>query len=180
MVCRCVLALMAIFLLGALSASSQPASSHDFGMSSNVSANVAINDVDNDTVDFGFCNYGIIGDLVWNDSNGNGIYDMGESVLREVSVTLYYEQSGTPMRKTLTNESGNYTFEVCYGKYKVIVAEENYIPGKFDPYSGGPYIKFPQFGNFWWYTTTHNEYVISIDKNNSYNTSIDFGLRLAE
>ncbi len=43
----------------------------------------------NATVDSGFYKYAKIGDKVWNDTNGNGIQDTGETGKAGVKVELY-------------------------------------------------------------------------------------------
>ena len=52
--------------------------------------------------------YSSIGNFVWNDLNGNGIYDAGEPGIENVLVELFKE--GISQGTTLTNASGNYLF----------------------------------------------------------------------
>lgn len=50
-----------------------------------------------------------IGDLVWEDTNRNGIQDDGEPGLEGVTV-WFLEGDGTPIANQLTNANGNYMF----------------------------------------------------------------------
>ncbi|MGA7719790.1 MAG: SdrD B-like domain-containing protein [Ignavibacteriaceae bacterium] len=52
---------------------------------------------------------GSIGDFVWNDANHNGIQDVGEAGISNVTVKLY-TTSGTLVTTTTTNSSGKYLF----------------------------------------------------------------------
>ncbi|MGG9972479.1 SdrD B-like domain-containing protein, partial [Ferruginibacter sp. SUN002] len=62
--------------------------------------------------------YGTIGDLVWDDQNGNAIQDPGEPGISGVSVTLT-RQNGTTVNAT-TDASGKYTFtNVKHGTYSI-------------------------------------------------------------
>ncbi len=63
-----------------------------------------------DTVDFGVRQApATIGNLVFNDLNGNGVQDPGEPLLPNVPVTLLDPQ-GNPFATTTTNGTGNFTF----------------------------------------------------------------------
>lgn len=67
-----------------------------------------------------------IGDRVWEDSNGNGIQDTGESGLPNVTVELY--QGNTLVTSTSTDASGIYTFTVAPGDYSVkFIAPMGYV-----------------------------------------------------
>lgn len=76
------------------------------------------NDGDNDpntnlTIDFGFIpNPGLVslGNLVWWDSNNNGVADRGEIGLQGVTVRLIAANGTTVLATTTTNVSGNYLF----------------------------------------------------------------------
>lgn len=63
--------------------------------------------------DFGFgpVSDGVIGDLVWDDANGNGAYDEGEVGIPFVTVFLYSE-NGVKLAETETDFFGNYYFFV--------------------------------------------------------------------
>lgn len=71
------------------------------------------------SVDFGFTKEpGTIGDLVWNDLNGNGVQDPGEPGLGGVTITL----AGASSASTTTDASGNYSFGgLSAGSYTVTV-----------------------------------------------------------
>jgi len=63
---------------------------------------------------------GMIGDLVWYDSNQNGVRDSGEPGLPGVSVNLYDANDSSLLVKTKTNLSGAYTFAgLNAGRYTV-------------------------------------------------------------
>ena len=62
----------------------------------------------NNTVDFGLRGTGSIGDLVFNDANGNGIQDVTETGISGATVVLTYPNGQTVT--TTTNGSGNYIF----------------------------------------------------------------------
>ena len=57
----------------------------------------------NNTLDLALCGNGGIGDFVWNDTNGNGIQDAGETGINGVVVTITFED-GT----TATDTTHNY------------------------------------------------------------------------
>ena len=79
--------------------------------------------------------FGGIGDLVWNDANGNGIQDPGEKGIPNVTVNLY-NSDGTILLDTTTDANGNYFFNgLLPGSYTVgFVAPEGY---KFSPQKEG-------------------------------------------
>jgi hypothetical protein len=63
---------------------------------------------------------GMIGDFVWNDTNGNGLQDTGEPGIAGVSLTL--KMGGALKATTTTSASGNYQFTgLCAGTYTVEV-----------------------------------------------------------
>ena len=63
----------------------------------------------------------VIGDRVWEDTNGNGQQDAGEAGIAGVTVVLKDAQ-GNPVATTTTDGSGNYSFTVDPGTYVVSVA----------------------------------------------------------
>jgi SdrD B-like domain/PKD domain len=70
------------------------------------------------TVDFGFKGTGSIGDFVFNDANGNGIQDAGETGIAGATVILTYP-NGTTITTT-TDANGNYSFpNLAPGTYSV-------------------------------------------------------------
>ena len=64
-------------------------------------------------LDAGFYRYGQIGDFVWEDANGNGIQDIGESGISSVQILLTgIDGTGQNVSaNTLSNEDGQYRFE---------------------------------------------------------------------
>ncbi|MEJ8851705.1 SdrD B-like domain-containing protein [Variovorax rhizosphaerae] len=68
----------------------------------------------NNTVDAGFYKPATIGDKVWNDTNGNGVQDAGETGKAGVTVQLYTcgvnDQPGTLIGTQTTDANGNYSF----------------------------------------------------------------------
>ncbi|HSS49624.1 MAG TPA: SdrD B-like domain-containing protein, partial [Thermoanaerobaculia bacterium] len=73
-----------------------------------------------------------IGDLVWKDTNGNGVQDSGETGISGVTVQLL-NSSGTVIATTTTNSSGNYTFtNVAAGNYTVKVVSSS-LPAGYTP-----------------------------------------------
>ena len=66
----------------------------------------------NESLDSGFyrdATKSSIGNYVWEDTNNNGIQDVGESPLAGVEVSLY-DNLGMVLATTYTNEDGNYLF----------------------------------------------------------------------
>jgi uncharacterized repeat protein (TIGR01451 family) len=84
------------------------------------------------TVDAGLIPiYGSIGDYVWKDANDNGIQDLGESGVKNVTVELYRtDANGTPQTKlktTKTDANGKYLFDsLSSGDYKVKFVATSY------------------------------------------------------
>lgn len=78
-------------------------------------------------------NQGSIGDFVWNDLNGNGIYDVGEPGVNGVTVELYNAAGTTLLATTVTannsaNQPGYYHFtDLAAGTYTVkFIAPDDY------------------------------------------------------
>ncbi len=64
-----------------------------------------------------------LGDVVWNDLNGNGLQDPGEQGVPNVPVTLYQltPTGFQPISTTTTNNNGYYTFpDLISGTYQVV------------------------------------------------------------
>src|SRR5205807_652189 len=84
------------------------------------------------TVDFGYYKPVTVGDLVWQDTNGNGIQDSGEQGIAGVTVKLY--QGSTLLGTTTTSVNGAYQFSgLAPGSYTVQVdttsaALAGYVP----------------------------------------------------
>ena len=73
--------------------------------------------------DFGFTPLptGSIGDFVWNDTNGDGVQDPGETGIPGITVTLY-DSNGDVIATTTTDQNGNYVFDnLPAGDYTVVV-----------------------------------------------------------
>ncbi|MCK5924023.1 MAG: hypothetical protein KAG66_24015, partial [Methylococcales bacterium] len=79
-----------------------------------------ITDIDhNDTQDFGYQQLATIGDRVWEDLNGDGIQDAGETGVDNVTVTLY-DINGGVLDTTTTSNGGQYSFtQLSAGNYVV-------------------------------------------------------------
>ncbi|MBK9462533.1 MAG: carboxypeptidase regulatory-like domain-containing protein [Sphingobacteriales bacterium] len=64
---------------------------------------------------------GSIGDFVWNDTNGDGVQDPGETGIPGITVTLY-DSNGDVIATTTTDQNGNYVFDnLPAGDYTVVV-----------------------------------------------------------
>nr|WP_315257127.1 SdrD B-like domain-containing protein [uncultured Duganella sp.] len=61
-----------------------------------------------------------IGDLVWEDSNGNGVQDVGEQGIDGATVTLK-DANGNTVGSVVTHDGGQYSFTVDPGTYSVSV-----------------------------------------------------------
>ncbi|MFY9821172.1 MAG: SdrD B-like domain-containing protein [Thermoanaerobaculia bacterium] len=73
-------------------------------------------------VDFGYGGTGSVGDRLWNDANGNGVQDAGETGINGVTVELL-DASNTVVGSVVTSGDGNYTFSnLAGGNYSVRVA----------------------------------------------------------
>jgi len=83
------------------------------------------------TTDFGYaapptCE-GTIGDLVFEDVNGNNIQDPGDNGIQGATVTLSDEATGTLLDTQITDADGHYQFAgVCEGSYLVAVDISTY------------------------------------------------------
>ena len=73
----------------------------------------------NPTIDAGIIPLGSIGDYVFNDNNGNGIQDAGDTKLVGIKVTLT-DKDGNILTSTTTDADGEYEFIVPSGEYFVI------------------------------------------------------------
>jgi len=76
---------------------------------------------DHITADFGFQGTASIGDTIWEDTNGDGIQDPGETGIAGVTVTLY-DDMGNVVATAITDANGNYDFlNLPPGDYTVTV-----------------------------------------------------------
>nr|MCU0470784.1 carboxypeptidase regulatory-like domain-containing protein [Arcicella sp.] len=73
----------------------------------------------NPNIDAGIVPLGSIGDYVFNDNNGNGIQDAGDTKLPGIKVTLT-DKDGNIITTTTTDADGKYEFIVPSGQYVVI------------------------------------------------------------
>lgn len=72
------------------------------------------------TFDAGLYKYASLGDFVWDDANGNGLQDSGESGIGNVPVSLYKSGSSTAVSTTATASDGSYSFQnLVPGSYYV-------------------------------------------------------------
>lgn len=86
------------------------------------------------TYDFGYWADGSIGDLVWQDSDADGVYEpvAGELPIAGVTVELY-DAGGNLVATTATDAGGLYLFEdLKGGQYFVVVAAGNLAGGPLD------------------------------------------------
>lgn len=89
------------------------------------------------TYDFGFAPSLSLGNLVWNDSNNNGVVDSGEPGIDGVAVELYPDanadgtpDSPTPLATTTTSGGGLYRFDnLVPGTYVVVLPGSNFATG---------------------------------------------------
>jgi len=73
----------------------------------------------NPNIDAGIIPLGSIGDYVFNDNNGNGIQDAGDTKIVGLKVTLT-DKDGNIITSTTTDSDGKYEFIVPSGEYFVI------------------------------------------------------------
>jgi len=75
------------------------------------------------TLDAGLIRPAALGDLVWDDLNGNGMQDAGESGISGVAVSLF-RADGSPVASTTTNSQGYYSFTSLYpGQYYLVFTQ---------------------------------------------------------
>ncbi|MCB1057370.1 MAG: choice-of-anchor A family protein, partial [Acidobacteria bacterium] len=70
----------------------------------------------------------LVGDTVFEDSDGDGFQDPGESGIDHVMIELL-SANGAVIDQALTSGGGAYVFEVDAGAYSVRVAASNFAPG---------------------------------------------------
>jgi uncharacterized repeat protein (TIGR01451 family) len=103
----------------------------------------------NPTVDFGFFKPLKLGDLVWIDTNNNGVVDSGENGIGGVTVRLYVDVNNngtfdggtdTLVGTTTTDGNGNYLFtNLTPGNYLVeVVIPDGYVSSSDIDTSGNP------------------------------------------
>ena len=75
---------------------------------------------------------GAIGDLVWEDSNGNGVQDANEAGIANVTINLKND-TGQVVKTTTTDASGVYKFDVVAGVYSIsVVKPAGYVVADID------------------------------------------------
>ncbi len=79
---------------------------------------------------------GAIGDQIWNDANGDGVLDPGESGIENVTVTLYSDSDGdgiydTPVGTATTDAAGNYIFDGLAPAAYVVEVDDTTLPAGF-------------------------------------------------
>ena len=88
----------------------------------------------NNTVDGGLLEQAKLGDVVFNDINGNGVQDGGTEVgVQGVTVNLLDSTGNTVLQTMMTDANGNYEFCVDPGTY---VVEFTNIPSNFVGFTG--------------------------------------------
>ncbi|MBU0945564.1 MAG: hypothetical protein KKE53_14035, partial [Proteobacteria bacterium] len=85
-------------------------------------------------VDFGYTGPGSIGDRVWDDSNADGVHDLGENGIGGVVITLTGDLDNDGVADetmtTITAADGTYSFDHLFlGNYEVTVDETTLPPG---------------------------------------------------
>ncbi|MCC6168297.1 MAG: choice-of-anchor A family protein [Caldilineaceae bacterium] len=79
-----------------------------------------------------------LGDLIWSDTNSNGLQDSGEPGIAGVNLELYASGQSNLVAQTMTNISGKYLFpDIPPGSYSVKVAPSNF--GEGGPLAGALY-----------------------------------------
>jgi protocatechuate 3,4-dioxygenase beta subunit len=83
-------------------------------------------------VDFGYRGTASVGDRVWNDANGNGVQDTGETGINGATVQLL-DNGGNVIATATTAGNGNYTFSnLAAGTYSVRVVSST-VPAGYGP-----------------------------------------------
>ncbi len=84
-------------------------------------------------LDGGFYQTGSIGNLVWADTNNDGIQNEGEVGVNDVSVELLDEVGGEPVATTVTNPDGSFAFtNLSPGEYMIrVIAPAGYSIGPY-------------------------------------------------
>ncbi|MDF1701423.1 MAG: SdrD B-like domain-containing protein, partial [Planctomycetota bacterium] len=96
------------------------------------------------TVDFGLRDSGRLGDLVWDDVDGDGVPDVGEPGLPGVTVRLLDagpdgmcgSADDVDLGSTTTNAAGNFAFENLPGGTYCVMVDGATVPGGYVPTSG--------------------------------------------
>ncbi len=86
---------------------------------------------------FGVDNTGKVGDLVWNDANGNGVKDPSEVGIGGVTVNLLASNGATLLATTSTNPQGGYLFPGLPDGTYIVAVDTNTLPPDMGP-TGDP------------------------------------------
>jgi hypothetical protein len=70
-----------------------------------------------------------IGDLVWNDANGNGIQDAGEAGIAGVRLNL--RQNNVTLQTTFTDSNGKYSFTVAPNASYAVAVDNTTVPANY-------------------------------------------------
>ena len=151
------------------------------GATDNTSDPIQLNPLEfHETADFGYAPAdGAIGDRVWIDANGDGVQDLSEQGIPNVTVTLTPAPTvdlgngpGVPLITT-TNANGNYLFtDLPLDELYIVTVDESTLPtGYFsDPDGDGdPDVRA---GNS---TVPDSETLITLTQNEPVNLNADFG-----
>lgn len=79
---------------------------------------------------------GAFGDRIWNDANGDGVQDQGESGIANVTVSLYNDANADGVYDNLvgtttTNQYGNYIFDNLVPDAYVVAVDDTSLPAHF-------------------------------------------------
>ena len=138
--------------------------------------------------DFGFSPGGLIGDFIWQDNNGDGIWDRNEPGIDNVAVTLYNDVNGdgiyqpgtdTPHGSPTTSDAtGYYIFtDLPAGDYVVVVTSPGStytLTGDPDAYASGTTGAYPPYDPFGSYENLDGQYGTSLLGGRS-DLTADFG-----
>jgi hypothetical protein len=92
-----------------------------------------------------------LGDLVFEDVDGSGTFNMGDIGINGVMLNLYIDDGdgvldagdGVPVATTVTMGGGFYSFDVCTGDYIVEVDPSNFMMGGVLYNGGSPFVSSP-------------------------------------
>ena len=132
-----------------------------------VTADVAVGGANLLDFDFGYQRLVTIGDLVWDDADGDGVQDDTEPGIEGVTVELT-GGDGDPQTKT-TNSDGEYSFDVAPGEWTITVTDTAGVVSARRPTTpaslalpvalGGASVSNFDFG----YTATTGDHVINVN-----------------
>lgn len=101
----------------------------------------------------------VLGNLVYNDVNRNGVFDAGDTGINSVALNLYLDVNSNNMldagdgaavattnTANMSGQDGRYAFNVCPGTYIVQVAPSNFNMGGALFNAGAPFVSSPLLG----------------------------------